>query len=348
MYPSFNLYPGVYPYLDIYPATYGFRNIYSTPSVPIEVDRQLYTPMAAAYPSFVLYQSVYPYFDLYPAPYFKDDTLEEMTTTSQNPESVVVQSSSRYPIFNLYPAVYPYFDIYPSLPSSPVAPTKRADVIATRFSSRLTHAELHAMVMMEKVGSTGSFGHMEHGINPSESDIQASPHANFLYDASHDANLRNFGTPARNINRSSSSQAYRVSMAFKAGAYSMSQDRSNQSESQRTTPEFNSSSISLSRTRSLRHEQPDFPLPPHSSVAQRRDTMSRSNSLRDQIHTGSSIGLPSRPAPPRKRDSIVLQRVKAYDSTAEAMVSTRDTLSKFPMPPKAPLPPLPIDRSGTL
>lgn len=220
------------------------------------------------------------------------------------------------------PAVYPYFNIYPSLPSmsppsSRVAPTKSAISIPTKFSSRLTHAELHAMVMMEKVGSTGSFGHMEHGSNLSESDIQVqAARANSLNDPSHSAKLRNFGAPARNIHGSSSSQTYRVSMAFKAGAYSMSQDQSSQSESQRTAPEFNSSPIS--RSSSLRREQPDVPLPPRSSVAQRRDTISRSNSHRDQIHTSSpSIGLPSRPAPPRKRDSIVLQRVKAYDSTGE-------------------------------
>ena len=195
-----------------------------------------------------------------------------------------------------------------------MAPAKTAVKISAKFSSRLTHAELHAMVMMEKVGSTGSFGYMERG-NLSESDVKAVPRANFLSEGSHGANLKNFGTPIRNIHGSTPSQAHRISMAFKAGAYSMLQDQSNRLEVEQTTPEFNSSPIS--RSRSLRQERHDVPLPSHDSVVQGRDTVSRSNSLRDQIQVrSSSIGLPPRPTP-RKRDSIVLQRIKAFDSTGQ-------------------------------
>lgn len=44
------------------------------------------------------------------------------------------------------PAVYPNFDLYLPLPNAPVVQSQRM----TRSSSRLTHLELHAMVMMER------------------------------------------------------------------------------------------------------------------------------------------------------------------------------------------------------
>ena len=43
-------------------------------------------------------------------------------------------------------AVYPNFDLYPPLPNAPVLQSQRM----TRSTSRLTHLELHAMVMMER------------------------------------------------------------------------------------------------------------------------------------------------------------------------------------------------------
>ncbi len=298
--------------------------------LPLYFVRSFLPFMQDSLKTFHIDPSVYPYFDLYPAPYFANNTSQGMTTTTRNTELSVVQFSLQYPIFNLCmcfkvspicqanaqtfadPAVYPYFDIYPSLPSNPVALGETAVKTSAKFSSRLTHAELHAMVMMEKVGSTGSFGYMERG---NLSDVKAVPRANFLSEASHGANLKSFGTPIRNIHGSSPSQAHRVSMAFKAGAYSMSQDQNNWSEGEQTTPEFNSSPIS--RSRSLRQERHDVPLPSHNSIVQGRDTVSRSNSLRGQIQVrSSSTGLPPRPAP-RKRDSIVLQRIKAFDSTGE-------------------------------
>lgn len=44
------------------------------------------------------------------------------------------------------PAVYPNFDLYLPLPNAPIVQSQRV----TRSSSRLTHLELHAMVMIEK------------------------------------------------------------------------------------------------------------------------------------------------------------------------------------------------------
>lgn len=209
---------------------------------------------------------------------------------------------------NSDPAVYPNFDIYPYLPLDTAAPVKAV------ISSRLTHAELHAMVMMEKFGTVGSFGYMERGSSSFGNETYAPSRAAFLngkdnFDSGSASPRTTYTTSSASV---SFHESPRVPIAFRGSAY-MSQDVRSVNGSHRTNevPAWQ-----ISRSRSLRLE-PDAPLPPRpTSVAQGREP-TRLTSTREQIHSRTStIGLPPRPSP-RKRDSLVLQRVKAFDSNGE-------------------------------
>jgi len=59
------------------------------------------------------------------------------------------------------PAVYPYFDLYISLPEKEIQSPSALKKKQTKSSSRLTHSELHAMVMMEIIEPARLFGQME-------------------------------------------------------------------------------------------------------------------------------------------------------------------------------------------
>ncbi|KAF9534290.1 hypothetical protein CPB83DRAFT_326976 [Crepidotus variabilis] len=170
-YPAFNLYPAIYPNFDLYPTPYyeaiQDRAVLET-AIHGEAGYFLTAATTSSYPSFNLYPPVYPYFDLYPAPYFSRSAPLQSSKHGAT-------SSSRYPTFDLYPAVYPYFDLYPAVlteiksppsltsPRLRVRPTSRLPVpvrgppsprpTRVKSTSRLTHSELHAMVMMEKFGS---------------------------------------------------------------------------------------------------------------------------------------------------------------------------------------------------
>lgn len=214
------------------------------------------------------------------------------------------------------------------------------------------------MVMMEKVGSTGSFSHMDSMGRLDESEIHISRPGSFNSEGNETDSwfdLPGHLVSARKIHASSSAQSpeiRRISMAFKSGPSSLLQGltpdpnllpaRSSQS------PRPSQGLRPLARSGSL--QEPSVPLPPRpTSIALNR----------------SRIPPPIPPKPSsRKRDSLVLQRIKAYDSTGKdhrssfidlsdndgplvelSERSTKDTLSKFPMPPKIPLPPLPMDRT---
>lgn len=61
------------------------------------------------------------------------------------------------------PAVYPHFDLWPIVNQPQMLPMPLLELLPNSLpkpSSRLTHSELHAMVMMERVRSTGSFRSM--------------------------------------------------------------------------------------------------------------------------------------------------------------------------------------------
>jgi len=71
-------------------------------------------------------------------------------------QSSCLFSKTLYPIFNLYPAVYPYFDLYLPLPEFGIQPPFTLKKREAKSSTRLTHSELEAMVMMEGMTKFGA------------------------------------------------------------------------------------------------------------------------------------------------------------------------------------------------
>ncbi|KAF8913934.1 hypothetical protein CPB84DRAFT_1757948 [Gymnopilus junonius] len=347
-YPRFNLYPAVYPYFDIYPVVYMDRDDRRDSSNQ-EARPLLSDTSPPSYPSFNLYPATYPYFDIYPASYG--------VGVNENKNPLERSPFSGYPYFNLYPRVYPYLDIYPApyssrmtavsdiIPSKPgssdpvsnLYPTThshsdlhgaREDVVSpapvrkSRNSSRLTHAELHAVVMMEKRGSFGRGDPIQALqekaiVHDSQiSSINKEEMRHHIRQSSNSGASRN-GFPSSTV---SIDDPRRLSLSYRQGGGGLVPKVP-------TKPE-------ILRSSSLR-EQANL----RSFVE--RDA-SRSTSLRESSPK-SSFGLPPRPTP-RRRDSIVLQRVKVFDPEESSAGLSKETLAKFPMPPGPPkgFPTLPI------
>ncbi|KIM46148.1 hypothetical protein M413DRAFT_441214 [Hebeloma cylindrosporum] len=324
-YPYFNLYPSLYPYFDLYPAPYGSRSMLDpSPGRKPNNDKESLSPvLCAGYPSFRLYTSVYPNFDLYPGPYWsmKDVSLRGdanalpalnirtgypsfnlyssiypffdlyPTTGSavQPPPPVNVAPQPKYPHFKLYPAVYPNFDLYLPLPNAPVVQSQRM----TRSGSRLTHLELHAMVMMER-----SFG----PIDPT----------NGLREKSYQIPMTEEDEGVRQLPRSSSLRASgtgKLPLTTKPGV---------------NTPVQTIETIFSSKTSTPRESRP--------------------SSILESSNSRAFRGSPVRTASLR-RESLVLQRVRAFDNNYENPLEIhKETVSRFPKPPKVPPAPLPMER----
>ncbi|KAF8812476.1 hypothetical protein BYT27DRAFT_7182923 [Phlegmacium glaucopus] len=170
-YPSFNLYKAIYPHFDIYPIHHAGDWSQENSNLEEQSNEPDLTPTqdlsqpsrlrGCIYPFFNLYPALYPHFDLYPAPggaiALQPATPKLLRSSCLLPTTV----EPLYPTFNLYPAVYPYFDLYLPLPESEIQSPSRLKERQANSRNRLTHSELHAMVMMEKIEPTRLFGHME-------------------------------------------------------------------------------------------------------------------------------------------------------------------------------------------
>ncbi|KAF9485326.1 hypothetical protein BDN70DRAFT_871349 [Pholiota conissans] len=338
MYPSFDPYPGVYPHLDIYPSSHEMTK---TSTFPMNLEiwgNQTVGSVGSmqAYPYFNIYPSIYPYFDIYPAPYFETNQYQStyISALSSIPPTIDVRAATRYPIFNLYPAVYPHFDLYPPLLEVPSVKL----MTNLKPSSRLTHAELHAMVMME----TGSFKSMSRS-GGTETHSRSGTLLSGEIEADSRFNLRGSLTSTRKT-QTTLAHPQDVKKSFKQESLSSGVNFANHnsysirpSQSPRPSLAFRQ----LARSGSL-HE-PTGSLPPRPASFALDRTPTGLPSLHEQDHAEVATTKPLA----RKRDSIVLQRIKAYDSTVEFLGgSTKDTIAKFPMPPKIPLPPLPMDRAS--
>ncbi|KAF5369924.1 hypothetical protein D9758_001014 [Tetrapyrgos nigripes] len=136
-YPDFDIYPASksvgYPDFCLYPPSSG-RKVQQQRNGVIDMKLGFF------YPFFNIYPGVYPTIMLYPP---RSGEIEH--------KGIYVKHSSRYPVFDLYPAVYPHIVPYPRViclptPSLPkMVQTAVAKQVKSR-RSRLTHAQLHALV----------------------------------------------------------------------------------------------------------------------------------------------------------------------------------------------------------
>jgi hypothetical protein len=151
VYPFFNIYPPVYPHLEIYPIQQA--TAYQPEPGNLEQDLTFDRDISSSsrlrntYPFFNLYPALYPHFDLYPTPGGGNVLLQPIPPKLLRSSSNIVEPT--YPTFNLYPAVYPYFDLYLPLPELEAQPPSRSNKRQGKSGCRLTHSELHVMVMTE-------------------------------------------------------------------------------------------------------------------------------------------------------------------------------------------------------
>ncbi|GLB33844.1 hypothetical protein LshimejAT787_0107280 [Lyophyllum shimeji] len=370
-YPIFDLYPPVYPFLEIYPALPRTCKTPNTMGFGYPVFN-LYPPSAASFdspPNLVEYVE-YPTFNPYPAIASKTSDADE----AEKARAINVKVEARYPAFDLYPAVYPYFNLWPAVDQPRMVP--RPSKPSSRSKpSRLTHSELHAMVMMERIGKIGSFGFFESSSHPPSRLVKSHDdlhHAVFpdgvvvtpsgtLGSRYPEVDLRNMSFSDELLARRSlptSQPSTRLPPSIASGPI------------RHLPPPPPSHDAHLSSAFGLipRHDFDDdvpptgvstrkralisrFPqdVEPHQSPGlTRASSLKNSSSLlpevSDKLGRSNSLSATPKLPPPRKRDSLVSQRVRAYNSSQDGIQLSMETLSKFPAPPMPPVPRAPMPK----
>ncbi|EPQ59496.1 hypothetical protein GLOTRDRAFT_125804 [Gloeophyllum trabeum ATCC 11539] len=367
LYPSFNLYPAAYPHFDIYPACFVLAAEALGPS-----------RLSPRYPFISLYPAVYPSFEIYPG----------VVCDGALPGVISVRLVGKYPTIRTYEAIYPHLDIYPAASCASMSAVRMA-------RSRRTHAELHEEVfssgyvirkqpwkthlqLHEEVLASGATGPRSE--SPPRGNVSPTEPARRRVSFASDTVIEpaHASAPAPRITRSRSgtvkldippvpplppqfvskpapspkpsplrgvprnglplhpAQKVRpISVVVDTMAEhrrtSSSSSQSSNAESWETSP-----SARVARTKSMIMTG----MSPESPVA----TLDRSNSLNDARR-------PSRP-----RNSLVSERMKAFDNSSSSSSSERsdpdgtpvritlNTLSQFPMPPAPKAVPIPDGR----
>ncbi|KAJ8086666.1 hypothetical protein PM082_005489 [Marasmius tenuissimus] len=375
-YPFFDLYPPTYPHFNLYPALSGQVHYQQTvPGLVVEYPVFNLYPATSdptdsvissvSYPFFTLYPAVYPHFDIYPS------------VSGCNAKVIEVNTRIRadYPAFELYSPVYPFFSLWPT-----VKPIMHGIPSARR--QRPTHAQLHRQVfgvaqLVIKTGPSKTHRRLHEEVFPVTTAVSTPSGTYALSPVRQGAGVRD-GEEAQNVvrpaSRSSSIMGRPVSVAL-----SPSRGLPSRPNSYRLSMAEAESPKSIIRSRISPGDPPSQPLPPVpqplrrsvSSVASNSTSrvhassrgnrlpavdereviapLARSSSLSDtsrkRFQDRSEPPTTESPVPtPRKRDSLVLQRVRAINADARAGASGEGEPSvlslanKFPMPPRPPLP----------
>ncbi|KAK0230732.1 hypothetical protein IW262DRAFT_426261 [Armillaria fumosa] len=362
VYPAFNLYPPLYPALVIYPPLpediEDIRNLYysssevihPTPRLYLAVypqmqiakeieDYQIGVALIVEYPRFNIYPAVYPHFDLYPS---IGPTLEEVKPRGD----AAVKLGRSYPFFEIYPAVYPHFDLYPPvnpgihpllhLNGQTMTKTHETETAQYPIRKSKTHRQLHEEVFairpssrsdMITVRSTESSIHRnpDHRVSlrlrsaaqvgppstpppsrglPVRPNIEGLPESNppFL---SKEPLLSRPLPPRPNVHISSGNSLEVASI--------LKRSRSN-----------------ISSSPSMRREAPHLPSvgEEHTAHLNKSSSMVPPDSEKQKSDNDNYHQLPPRPTT-RKRDSLVLQRVRALN-TEERSTSGHDRSTSVP------------------
>ncbi|KAK7061748.1 hypothetical protein R3P38DRAFT_2831330 [Favolaschia claudopus] len=333
-YPNFNLYPAVYPYFDLYPEVVK----------RVELGG-LHVGAVARYPYFNLYPAVYPYFDLYP------EAVKRIEVRGLH-----IGAVSRYPYFNLYPAVYPHFDLFPALLSMQESRNRKI--------SRFTRSDLHALVAkagmspQSKVRKPSRTHRDLHLALFPRGVAVVTPSGSPPRKTHHDLHLEVFsrgfetstpsGTPTLKATSTTEAPPSTPPTTVAARRRSGSVLR----QSLPPSPRPVGARSPLPRTPPA---EPTISIPTVSVDPPRRalSTVSRSSTTHIATKTASltrSVSMASRPATspsdspklertasvggPRKRDSLVLQRVRALQMSSEPSIKEDDPLANFPLPPR--------------
>ncbi|KAL0949525.1 hypothetical protein HGRIS_009576 [Hohenbuehelia grisea] len=361
VYPVFNLYPSIYPVLDIYPAP-ALQSLQRRPEISVT--------LAVGYPSFVLYPAVYPHFELYPS-----ISRPQVAALHRKMPSLPMQRDFLRPL-NQQPARYnlPSVRVHPPTPATPDLPMMLPPFVGepsrteTRRKYNLTHSELHAMVMMERSFDSRHQDQDEEEADEPVSELPSLRHASpsrVAPTVAPAAPRRDAvpapatGDPPRRTRPRQGSTASLASRYSVVGTVATPPSRSPEagaplrrsasSAARPTSMAFGDRPVGrLTRSGSI-----GLPSHPAAHIRNRAAEPKGANAVagvRSPPPVGSPPAVASPPgvrSPPMgsKRDSLVLQRVRAFNSVIEAKdpFSSLDALSEFPMPPRPPLPlpPLP-------
>lgn len=369
VYPAFNLYPPVYPALVIYPplpediedirsvydsspevvhpasrlylAVYPHFDLYPQMQIAKEIeDYQIEVASIVEYPRFNIYPAVYPHFDLYPA---AGPTLKGVEPRG----AAAVKLGRGYPFFEIYPAVYPHFDLYPPvnprihplpyLNGQTTKMTREPETVQRPIRKLKTHRQLHEEVFATRPSSRSDMI----TVRSTESNVHRNP--------DHRVSLRlrsaaqvgppstpppSRGLPVRPDIEGLPAPEYNPPFLSKEPLLSRPlPSRPNihisSGNSLEGTSILKRSRSNISSSPSVRREAPHLP-----SVGEEHTAhLSRSSSMMLPEEPKSDYDnhhrLPPRPTT-RKRDSLVLQRVRALNTAEERSTSSHDRSSSVP------------------
>ncbi|KAJ7180139.1 hypothetical protein C8R43DRAFT_389321 [Mycena crocata] len=350
-YPIFDLYPAVYPAIEIYP---------SLPEDCLKAGdkKGIHIGAVARYPVFNLYPAVYPFFDLYPGAWNGPEDNE-----------VDIRVHALYPYFNIYPAIYPHFELWPTLSSM--------NALRIPTQSRFTRSDLHALVKKSSVnltrnvpGPSKTHQALHMAVFPESTTVSTPsgtvqrPNIRIPSNKTHfDLHLAVFpsgvavstpsGTTALKDQPATSSPAPRLSTRLRSGSVL----RNSLPPSPRPIG---------GRSPVARTPPPSTPIPaPPTDGPQRTASMTTRHSVAGRIAQAGggglltrSVSMASKPASvpeptqldrtasvngprvnARRRDSLVLQRVRAFQMQTEQPIKEDDPISSFPLPPRSVQPP---------
>ncbi|KAK0206596.1 hypothetical protein DFS33DRAFT_1315716 [Desarmillaria ectypa] len=359
VYPTFNLYQPVYPDLILYPPlpkdVEVIRNAYYPSSEVVYPTSKLYPAVhphfycqvevasIVEYPHFNIYPPVYPHFDLYPA---VGPILAEMEPRGY----ATVKLGRASPFFEICPVAYPHFDLYPPIQLG-IHPLPHLNSLITKMTqepepmrrpvrSSKTHHQLHEEAFAARPSSRNN------GIT--DRLIQS----NVNRDLDHPATPRlrsasQVGPPSTPPpSRGLPVRPNEGLPALESNPPFLSKEPLSVSRPLRSRPDIHISSgnslegtsthkrsrSNISSSSSVRREAPHLP-----SVGKEHTVhLGRSSSMvlpaKQKLDYDNEVfhhPLPSRPTT-RKRDSLVLQRVRALNSAEERLISGPGRISSAP------------------
>ncbi|KAK7049493.1 hypothetical protein VNI00_005524 [Paramarasmius palmivorus] len=348
-YPSFNLYPAVYPHIELYPPVSGQTT--DTKDIrPLSCD--------ARYPTFNLYPAVYPHFCLWPTvqPLMQPFGLADMADVSTSSAVQPPVAPRRTPPHTRKPT-----KSHAQLHEEFFRLRRPTIQIKIKKASK-THRQLHQEVFpgfsvvhtpsgtFRKSVSFETDGTRPLDMGSNGSARTSQPRSDTISPRSSNIPSPTTRSPTRGL--PPRPNAYRLSSVGPAPSQPLPPPPTEapSTSASPVRPVTQPLRRSVSSASSLPRLSPAKTSPTHLDPVDEvaNGPLHRSTSLSDASRRAvlsrysvveSAPDTTSRPAP-RKRESLVLQRVRAINATAEED-SISSLSKKFPMPPRPPLPPLP-------
>jgi len=341
-YPIFDLYPGVYPHVTPYPTGDVHPSVWRERLPDVQVVK-----LAWSYPIFDLYPAVYPFMMPYPVP-FRKVLLSSRGITAAPPKVNLVKRAIQPARKTVRSHKSLHFEVFPdglvSTPSGTLPKTRGfTKKIAVTHRGHRSHRSLHDEVFPDGAVCTPSSETLSLNLEvrnfsrpPVSPRGARTPEPSRPIARSRSGSIAtrplssHVGLPPRPNLRASTLEP----VAPPSSAPPM---RSTSLRNGPIAPQASSSDLDLSNPAPLRRAV-------SSATAMRGNRglapVAEASPLRSapvgQRPVAPSI---STPLAPRKRDSVVLQRIRAFEETEphSSRLSLR-TLKEFPMPPPPPPP----------